>query len=47
MPKSRKVPQMPTSATSKWGQNGEEQVALLSVRTGPNCPEGIECEIAT
>ena len=32
---SRKVPQMPTSATSKWGRNGEERVALLRVRTGP------------
>ena len=25
---------MPTPATSKWGQNGEEWVALLSIRTG-------------
>ena len=31
---SRKVPQMPASATSKWGQNGEEQAALLRVRIG-------------
>ena len=31
---SRKVPQMPASATSKWGRNGEEPVALLRVRTG-------------
>ena len=31
---------MPTSATSKWGQNGEEQAALLRVRTRPECPEG-------
>ena len=36
---SRKVPQTPASATSKWGQNGEELVALLRVRTGPECPE--------
>ena len=25
---------MPASATSKWGRNGEEQAALLRVRTG-------------
>ena len=31
---SRKVSQMPASATSKWGLNGEEWVALLRVRTG-------------
>ena len=30
----------PASATSKWGQRGEEQAALLRVRTGPECPEG-------
>ena len=38
MPKSnsgRKVPQTPAPATSKWGQNGEDRVALLRVRTGP------------
>ena len=29
------------SATSKWGLNGEEQVAaLLRVKTGPESPEG-------
>ena len=32
---SRKVPQTPASATSKWGLNGEEWAALLRVRTGP------------
>ena len=32
---SRKVPQTPVPATSKWGRNGEEPVALLRVRTGP------------
>ncbi|CAI9180716.1 unnamed protein product [Rangifer tarandus platyrhynchus] len=42
---SRKVPQMPTSATSKSGLNGEEQAALLRVRTGPECPEGNQREL--
>ena len=37
---SRKVPQTPASATSKWGLNGEEQAALLRVRTEPESPEG-------
>ena len=37
---SRKVPQMPASATSKWGWNGEERVALLRIGTGSECPEG-------
>ena len=32
---SRKVPQTPAPATSKWGRNGEEPAALLRVRTGP------------
>ena len=36
---SRKVPQMPTSTTSKWGQNAVEQAALLRVRTRPKDPE--------
>ena len=36
---SRKVPQMPASTTSKWGQKGEERAALLRVRTRPECPE--------
>ena len=43
MPKSnyqQKVPQTLASATSKWGWNGEEQAALLRVRTRPECPEG-------
>ena len=31
---SRKVPQMPTHATSKWGRNREEWASLLRVRTG-------------
>ena len=30
---SRKVPQTPAPAASKWGQNGEEPAALLRVRT--------------
>ena len=42
---SRKVPQTPTSATSKWGQNREERAALLRVRTGPECPEGNRREL--
>ena len=47
---------MLASATSKWGRNGEERVALRRVRTGPKCPEGnrrkltwdsnLNCEIA-
>ena len=32
---SRKVPQTPAHATSKWGRNREERVALLRVRTHP------------
>ena len=32
---SRKVPETPVPATSTWGRNGEERVALLRVRTGP------------
>ena len=31
----RKVPQTPAPATSKCVHNGEEQAALLRVRTGP------------
>ena len=31
---SRKVPQTPAPTTSKRGQSGEEQAALLRVRTG-------------
>ena len=40
---------MPASTTSKWGLNGEEQAALLRVRTGPNALRAIggsECKIA-
>ena len=37
---SREVPQMLASAASKWGLNREDRVALLRVRTGPECPEG-------
>ena len=37
---SRKVAQMLTSTTSKWGLNRETWAALLGVRTGPECPEG-------
>ena len=48
MPKitpSRKVPQTLASATRKWGLNGEQQAALLRVRTGPECPEGNRREL--
>ena len=38
---SRKVPQTPASATSKWGQNGEELAALLRVRTSPKALRAI------
>ena len=38
---SRKVPQKPTSATSKWGRNREERAALLRVRTGPEALRAI------
>ena len=31
----RKVPKTPAPAASKWGRNGEEQAALLRVRTWP------------
>ena len=31
---SRKVPQTPAPATSKWGRNGEEPAAFLRVGTG-------------
>ena len=37
---SEEVAQMLTSTTSKWGLNEEEWVALLRVRTRPECPEG-------
>ena len=37
---SRKIPETLTSTTSKWGLNGNEQAALLRVRTGPESPEG-------
>lgn len=43
MPKATpsKEPQtLASSATSKWGLNGEERAALPRVRTGPECPEG-------
>ena len=36
---SGEVVQMLTSATSKRGLNREARVALLRVRTGPECPE--------
>ena len=36
---------MHTSATGKWGQNGEEQAALHRVRTRPECPEGNQREL--
>ena len=43
---STEVPQTLAPATSKWGLNGEEPVALLGVRTGPECPEDNWRELA-
>ena len=37
---SREAAQAPASATSKQGLGRKAQVALLKVRTGPECPEG-------
>ena len=37
---SREAMQTLASPTSKWGLDRETQVALLRVRTGPECPEG-------
>ena len=37
---SGEVAQTLVSATSKWGLNREARVALLRIRTGPECPEG-------
>ena len=37
--RSREVPQMLASATSKWGLNRKEQTMLFRVRTGTECPE--------
>ena len=42
---SIKVPQTISSATSKWGLNGEERAALLRVRTRPECPDGNQREL--
>ena len=42
---SRKVPQTPASATSKWGRNGEERATFLRVSTRPECPEGNRREL--
>ena len=47
---SRKVPQTPAPATSKWGRNGEERAALLRVRTGSSALRtigGSFCELPT
>ena len=33
------VAQRLTSTTSKWGLNREVRAALLTVKTGPECPE--------
>ena len=45
MPKSnsqqKNTPDTHTTHTSKWGQNREERVALLRVRTGPNALRAI------
>ena len=38
---SREAAQTPTT-TSKQGLGREVQAALLTVRTGPECPEGRE-----
>ena len=35
-----------TSPTSKRGRDMEERVALLRIRTGPECPEGNLRELA-
>ena len=37
---NREAAQMPASATSKQGLGREARAALLSVRAGPECPEG-------
>ena len=37
---SGEAAQTSASATSKWPLGREVQVALLRVRTGPECPEG-------
>ena len=37
---SREAAQTPSSATSKPGLGREAPAALLSVRTGHECPEG-------
>ena len=37
---SGEAAQMPASATSKHGLDREAPAALLTVRTGPECPEG-------
>ena len=37
---SGEAAQMPAFTTSKPGLGKEAQAALLSVRTGPECPEG-------
>ena len=37
---SREAAQTPASATSKQGLGREAQAALVSVRTGPECPKG-------
>ena len=34
-----------STVSSKWGWKGEEQTALLRVRTGPECPEGNRREL--
>ena len=37
---SGKEVQTPAPAPSKWGLGREATAALLTVRTGPECPEG-------
>ena len=38
--------QILASPTSKRGRDMEERVALLRIRTGPECPEGNPRELA-
>ena len=38
--------QMLASPTSKWGRDREERVALLRMRTRPECPEDNLRELA-
>ena len=37
---NREAVQTPAPATSKLGRDREEQAAVLTIRTRPECPEG-------